>query len=93
MLRSKICRGACAKRLICLATGDYEPASEAFEEALAYVRTTSDPANLAFVLSKLGATRMMMGDLDRAWTLRGEAHALVEPMARGIASTKRRRDI
>ena len=74
----------CSLGLICLATGDYAPASAAFEEALAYVRTTNDPANLAFVLSKLGATRMMMGDLDRAWSLLGEAHGLVEPMDRGM---------
>ena len=74
----------CSLGLICLATGDYGPASAAFEDALAYVRTTSDPANLAFVLSKLGATRLMIGDLDRAWTLLGEAHALVEPMERGM---------
>ncbi|HET9385036.1 MAG TPA: BTAD domain-containing putative transcriptional regulator [Gemmatimonadales bacterium] len=74
----------CSLGLICLATGDYAPASAAFEEALAYVRTTNDPANLAFVLSKLGATRMMMGDLDRAWSLLGEAHLLVEPMERSM---------
>ena len=74
----------CSLGLICLATGEYTPASEAFEEALAHVRTTDNPANLAFVLSKLGATRLMMGDLDRAWTLLEEAHVLVEPMERGM---------
>ena len=74
----------CSLGLICLATGDYAPASAAFEEALAYVRTTDNPTNLAFVLSKLGATRMMMGDLERAWALLSEAHALVEPMERGM---------
>jgi len=74
----------CSLGLICLATGEYARASEAFDEALAYVRPRNDPANLAFVLSKLGATRMMMGDLDRAWQLLEEAHALVEPMPRSM---------
>jgi predicted ATPase/DNA-binding SARP family transcriptional activator len=74
----------CSRGLVGLATGAYADASDAFTEALAYERTRNNPANIAFVLAKLGATRMMMGDLDQAWTLLEEASALVEPMPRSM---------
>jgi len=74
----------CSLGLICLATGEYALASESFDEALVYIRTQSNPGDLAFVLSKLGATRMMMGDLDRSWTLLQEAYTLVDPMPRSM---------
>jgi len=70
----------CSRGLIGLATGDYADASEAFAESLAIVRERGDPANLAFVLAKFGAARMLAGDLDQAWAALEEASALVEPM-------------
>jgi DNA-binding SARP family transcriptional activator len=74
----------CSLGLIGLATGDYANASVAFAEAVAIARTRDDPANLAFVLAKFGATRMMTGDTDHAIQLLEEAAAIVEPMPRSI---------
>lgn len=70
----------CSLGLIGLATGDYALGSSAFAESLEIVRTLNDAANLAFVLAKYGATRMMSGDTDHAITLLEEAAAIVEPM-------------
>ena len=70
----------CSLGLVGLATGDYANASTAFAEALAIARTLDDAANLAFVLAKFGATRMMMGDLDHAIELLDEACTIVDPM-------------
>ena len=70
----------CSRGLIGLATGDYVVASEAFASALQIARTLPDQGNLAFVLAKYGATRMMSGDLDRASALLAEAARIVEPM-------------
>ena len=64
--------------LIGLAQGDYEDASAAFEESLALLRAHGDVKDVTFVLSKFGATRLMLGDLDKAWELLEEAHAYVE---------------
>lgn len=74
----------CSRGLIGLATGDYETASEAFAESLAIVRTLSDEANLAFVLAKFAATRMMVGDIDHALVLLAEASQLITAMPRGM---------
>ena len=70
----------CSLGLIGLATGDYETGSAAFAEALTIARTVPDQANLAFVLAKFAATRMMSGDLDYAMTLLDEANRIVESM-------------
>ena len=74
----------CSRGLIGLATGDYEKASEAFAESLAIVRTLSDEANLAFVLAKFAATRMMVGDIDRALVLLAEASEMIATMRPGM---------
>ena len=70
--------------LIGLAQGDYQDASSAFEESLALLRAEGDPASIALVLSKYGATRLMMGDLDLAWTLVEEGYAMAQPLPLGI---------
>jgi tetratricopeptide (TPR) repeat protein len=70
--------------LIGLAQGDYQDASSAFEESLALLRAEGDPASVALVLSKYGATRLMMGDLDLAWTLVEEGYAMAQPLPLGI---------
>ena len=64
--------------LIGLAQGDYEDASAAFEQSLALLRAHGDAQSVTFVLSKFGATRLMLGDLDSAWRLLEEAHEFVE---------------
>ena len=74
----------CSRGLIGLATGDYETASEAFAESLAIVRTLGDEANLAFVLAKFAATRMMVGDIDHALVLLGEASRIIATMPAGM---------
>ena len=70
----------CSRGLIGLATGDYDIASEAVAESLAIVRTLSDESNLAFVLAKFAATRMMVGDIDHALTLLAEASQIISTM-------------
>ncbi len=74
----------CSRGLIGLATGDYETASEAFAESLTIVRGLSDEANLAFVLAKFAATRMMVGDIDHALTLLAEASQIIATMPPGM---------
>ena len=66
--------------LIGLAQGDNENATAALGESLALLREHGDESSVIFVLSKFGATRLMLGDLDHAWALLEEAHALVEPL-------------
>ena len=65
--------------LIGLAQGDYDDATVAFDESLALMRAHGDEPSLILVLSKYGATRLMIGDLDHAWRLLEEALALIEP--------------
>jgi predicted ATPase/DNA-binding SARP family transcriptional activator len=74
----------CSRGLIGLATGDYETASEAFAESLTIVRALNDQANLAFVLAKFAATRMMVGDIDHALTLLAEASQMISTMPPGM---------
>lgn len=73
-----------SKGLIALATGEYAEATEAFAEALALRRAEGDAAQVAFVLSKFGAARLMSGDLDEASALLEEANQIVEPMPRTV---------
>ena len=66
--------------LIGLAQGDYHDSTTAFEEALALLRAHGDQASVTFLLSKFAATRLMLGDLDRAWAMIEEAHAAADPV-------------
>jgi predicted ATPase/DNA-binding SARP family transcriptional activator len=70
-------RALASRGLIGLAQGDYEDASAAFAESLALLRAEGDCESVTFVLSKYGATRLMIGDLDQAWSLLEEAYATV----------------
>jgi len=70
--------------LIGLAQGDYQDASAAFAESLALLRAEGDTPSIALVLSKYGATRLMIGDLDFAWNLVEEGYALAQPLPLGI---------
>jgi predicted ATPase/DNA-binding SARP family transcriptional activator len=73
-------RALASRGLIGLAQGEYEDASAAFEESLALLRAHGDVQSVIFVLSKFGATRLMLGDLDFAWRLVEEARTLIEPL-------------
>ena len=73
-------RALASRGLIGLAQGDYHDATSAFEESLSLLRAHGDQASVTFVLSKFGATRLMLGDLDGAWDLIEEAFAAVETM-------------
>lgn len=68
-------RALASRGLIGLAQGDYEDASAAFAESLALLRAEGDCESVTFVLSKYGATRLMIGDLEQAWSLLEEAYA------------------
>ena len=71
-------RALSARGLIQLAQGDYDDASRDFAESLALVRAHGDAHCVTFVLSKFGATRLMLGDLETGWQLLEEAHAFAE---------------
>jgi predicted ATPase/DNA-binding SARP family transcriptional activator len=73
-------RALASRGLIGLAQGDYHDASAAFEESLKILREHGDMNSIAFVLSKFAATRMMLGDLDSAWTMLDEAYAYIDPI-------------
>jgi predicted ATPase/DNA-binding SARP family transcriptional activator len=77
-------RALASRGLIGLAQGDYHDASAAFDESLALLRAEGDTESIALVLSKYGATRLMMGDLELAWTLVEEGYALAQPLPLGI---------
>src|SRR4029078_3488057 len=77
-------RALASRGLIGLAQGDYQDASAAFDESLALPRAARDTESIALVLSKYGATRLMMGDLELAWTLVEEAYTLAQPLPLGI---------
>jgi predicted ATPase/DNA-binding SARP family transcriptional activator len=66
--------------LIGLAQGDYTDSVAAFDESLALLRAHGDQASVIFVLSKYAATRLMLGELNAAWTMLEEAYAAVEPI-------------
>jgi predicted ATPase/DNA-binding SARP family transcriptional activator len=73
-------RALASRGLIGLAQGDYEDASAAFEESLALLRKHGDTKSVIFVLSKFGATRLMLGDLAGASSLIEESFVFVEPI-------------
>jgi predicted ATPase/DNA-binding SARP family transcriptional activator len=70
-------RALASRGLIGLAQGDYHDASAAFDESLALLRAEGDASSVTFVLSKYGATRLMIGDLEQGWTLLEEAYERV----------------
>ena len=66
--------------LIGLAQGDYHDASIAFDEALSLLRRHGERDDVTFVLAKYAATRLMLGDLDAAWSMASEAYEAIEPV-------------
>jgi DNA-binding SARP family transcriptional activator len=71
-------RALASRGLIGLAQGDNHDASAAFEESLKLLRAHGDRDSVTFVLSKFGAARLMLGDLDGAWTLLEEAFGRID---------------
>lgn len=67
--------------LIGLSQGDYDDGTAAFEEALPLVRAHDGLEVLIVALAKAGATRLMLGDLDGAWTLVEEAHRRIPELS------------
>jgi predicted ATPase/DNA-binding SARP family transcriptional activator len=73
-------RALTAGGLSALAQGDYEDSRAAFEESLSLFRAHGDVASIAFVLSKLGASHIMLGDTVLAGRLLDESFELAKPI-------------
>jgi non-specific serine/threonine protein kinase len=71
-------RALASAGLIALAQGDYRESADAFEPSLALLREHGDPADVIVVLAKYGATRLMLGELDAAWTMLEEAYESIK---------------
>ena len=64
-----------SRGLIGLAQGDNANAAADFDEGIALLRQHAHPKWVTFALTKGGANRLMMGELDRAWAMLEEAYA------------------
>src|SRR4029078_178974 len=73
-------RALLANGLNALAMGDYDDSRASLEASLAIARDIGDPVSLAFVLSKLGATHLMLGDMTLATKMVDAANELAKPM-------------
>ena len=77
-------RALAAGGLSALAQGDYEDSRDAFTESLALFRVHGDVGSVAFVLSKLGASHMMLGDMEVATRLLDESFEIAKPLPLSI---------
>ena len=77
-------RALSAGGLGALAQGDYEDSRDAFEESVALFRKHGDVSSIAFVLSKLGASYIMLGDVVHAGKLLDESFELAKPLPLSI---------
>jgi predicted ATPase/DNA-binding SARP family transcriptional activator len=73
-------RALAAGGLSALAQGDYVESRDAFAESLTLFRQSGDVGSIAFVLSKLGASEMMLGDTAKAGQLLDESYELAKPL-------------
>ena len=73
-------RALAADGLSCLAQGDYEQSRDSFTTSLALFRAHGDAPSVAFVLSKLGATYLMLGDNALASQLLDESYEIAKPL-------------
>jgi predicted ATPase/DNA-binding SARP family transcriptional activator len=73
-------RALSANGLSALAQGDYEESRDSFEAGLALLRAHGDTGAVAFVLSKLGAAQMMLGNTELAGTLLDESFEMAKPL-------------
>jgi predicted ATPase/DNA-binding SARP family transcriptional activator len=69
-------RALLANGLNAIAAGDYEDARVSLEESVALARELGDASSIALVLSKLGATHVMLGNIALAAELLDEAHEI-----------------
>lgn len=77
MLRA---RALSASGLVALAQGLYEDSQSAFAQSLAIIGRDADPAFVGLVLCKLGASHLMVGDLETAIPLLDESEAVFRPL-------------
>jgi predicted ATPase/DNA-binding SARP family transcriptional activator len=73
-------RALAADGLSALAQGDYEDSRRAFDASLTLLRAHGDVASIAFVLSKLGASHIMLGDTVLAGKLLDESYEMAKPL-------------
>jgi predicted ATPase/DNA-binding SARP family transcriptional activator len=84
MLRA---RALSASGLVALAQGLYEYSRMAFEQSLAIVGRDADPAFVGLLLCKLGASHLMVGDLETAIPLLDESELVMRPLPPQIAQS------
>ena len=77
-------RALAADGLSALAQGDYEDSRQSFETSLTLFRAHGDATSIAFVLSKLGASYIMLGDTVLAGTLLNESYEIAKPLPLSI---------
>ena len=77
-------RALSADGLSALAQGDYEASRSSFEQSLALLRAHGDASSIAFVLSKLGASHIMLGDVVLAGKLLDESYEMARPLPLSI---------
>jgi predicted ATPase/DNA-binding SARP family transcriptional activator len=73
-------RALAADGLSALAQGDYEASRDSFAESLQLFRGNGDVGSIAFVLSKLGASYIMLGDTKLASDLLDESFERAKPL-------------
>jgi len=73
-------RALAADGLSALAQGDYEESRDSFSHSLALFRAHGDVGSIAFVLSKLGASHIMLGNTALAGQLLDESYELAKPL-------------
>ena len=77
-------RALAADGLSALAQGDYEDSRRSFAESLELLRAHGDASSIAFVLSKLGASHIMLGNTELAGQLLEESYELAKPIPLSI---------
>ena len=73
-------RALAADGLSALAQGDYEESRDSFSQSLSLLRAHGDAGSIAFVLSKLGASHIMLGNTELAGQLLDESYELAKPL-------------
>ena len=79
-------RALAADGLSALAQGDYEDSRRSFAESLELLRAHGDASSIAFVLSKLGASHIMLGNTELAQAIGAalgpeRAHRVVDALS------------
>ena len=73
-----------ADGLSALAQGDYEESRDSFTESLSLFQEHGDAGSIAFVLSKLGASYIMLGNTELAGNLLDESYEIAKPLPLSI---------